>query len=100
VHALGTPVVRQLPWRTIGSSNHSAARRYYMTRNHVILARQYLFKEPAWVLRTVYTRLKSLLMLLVFDDDRMLKIRLMGRGLAHGLANRTGVLPPLDTGKR
>jgi rhamnosyltransferase len=96
VHALGSRVVRQLPWRTIGSSNHSPARRYYMMRNHVILAKEYAIREPGWVIQTVCARSKSFVALLLVDDDRLLKSRLIWRGFVDGMSGRTGPLPPFD----
>jgi rhamnosyltransferase len=93
VHALGSPKFRRLPWRTIGTSNHAALRRYYMTRNHVVLVKEYAFREPGWVLRSLYARMKSFLLLLLFDDDRLLKMRFMWRGLIDGIAGRMGELP-------
>ena len=93
-HALGAPKFLRILWRTFGTSNHSATRRYYMTRNHIILAKMYAFREPAWVIRTLYLRFKAFLLLLVLDDDRWSKLRLMSRGLRDGLAGRTGELSP------
>lgn len=93
VHVLGSPKIHRLPWRTIGTSNHAAIRRYYMTRNHVVLVKEYAFREPGWVLRSLYARLKSLFLLLLFDDDRLLKMRFMWRGLIDGMAGRMGELP-------
>jgi rhamnosyltransferase len=93
VHALGNPIIRRLPWRTIGTSNHSARRRYYMTRNRIVLLKQYALHEPRWAMRTVYIRLKSFVLLLFLDDDRARKLRLMWRGMLDGIAGSTGELP-------
>jgi rhamnosyltransferase len=93
VHALGDPIIRRLPWRTIGTSNHSARRRYYMTRNRIVLLKQYAAREPGWAIRTLYIRLKSFVLLLCLDDDRFRKLRLMWRGMLDGIAGSTGELP-------
>jgi rhamnosyltransferase len=94
VHPLGSPKFVQLPWRTIGTSNHSALRRYYMIRNHLVVAREYMLREPQWVLRSLRTRLKSILLMLLLDDDRGSKVRFTWRGLIDGLARRTGEWRP------
>jgi rhamnosyltransferase len=93
LHSLGRAKVYRLPWRTIGTSNHSAVRRYYMMRNFVLLIREYGVREPGWVLSQLCTRLKSLLLLVCFDDNRVLKLRLLWRGLMDGISGRTGVFP-------
>jgi rhamnosyltransferase len=94
VHALGAPRYRKVLWRTLGTSNHSPLRRYYMTRNHIILAKAYLFREPRWVFRSLYLRSKGFILMLILDDDRLRKLRLMGIGLRDGLAGHTGQLVP------
>jgi rhamnosyltransferase len=93
VHALGAPKFQRLLWRTFGTSNHSAVRRYYMTRNYIILAKTYAFRDPGWVMWMLWQRFKSFLLLLLLDDDRMSKICLIARGVRDGVAGRTGKLP-------
>ncbi len=41
-HAIGAASFHKLPWKVSVTSNHSPVRRYYMTRNQVVLAREYL----------------------------------------------------------
>jgi len=50
--SLGETEIHWLLWRKTGTLNHSALRRYYMTRNHILLAKEYIFSEPSWVLVT------------------------------------------------
>jgi rhamnosyltransferase len=92
VHALGAPKYQRFLWRTIGTTNHSASRRYYMMRNYIMTARMYGLREPAWVIRTLHVRLKSFLLLLLLDDDRISKLHHIASGLRDGLAGRTGKL--------
>jgi rhamnosyltransferase len=94
VHALGAPKFQRFLWRTIGTTNHSASRRYYMMRNYIITARMYGLREPGWVIRTLHVRLKSFLLLLLLDDDRMSKLHHIASGLRDGFAGRTGKLQP------
>lgn len=89
-HNLGAPTTHRLPWRTTGTSNHSPIRWYYMTRNHIILAREYLFKEPAWVIGTSWSRLKSLILMIAFEHDKISKLKYVGLGISHGLRGKLG----------
>lgn len=91
-HAVGAPSLHRMPWRRYGTSNHSAVRRYYMTRNHVRLVREYVRRDPAWVIETATVRIKALLLLIAFEQDRGTKLRHAALGLWHGLLGRSGKL--------
>ena len=88
VHGIGQPTMHRLPWREIDVSNHSRFRRYYMVRNNVDLAKKYFFREPAWVLASLWTRLKSVLALCAFEEDKLAKVRYAVIGLFDGLLSK------------
>jgi rhamnosyltransferase len=88
VHGIGQPTRHRLLWREIDVSNHSRVRRYYMIRNNIDLAKKYFLREPAWVLANLWTRLKSLLVLCIFEEDRLAKIRYSVMGILDGLFSR------------
>ncbi len=87
-HSVGQTTMHQLPWKMTGTSNHSAARRYYMVRNLIVVAKEYAFKEPAWVMRSLHTRAKSLISMCLFEDRRWKKLRCAALGLVDGLFNK------------
>ena len=84
-HAIGATTMHRLPWKMTGTSNHAPLRRYYMTRNRVVLLREYLFKEPAWVLRTAFAHLKSTILLCLFEQNKLPKLRYTAIGLLDGI---------------
>jgi rhamnosyltransferase len=84
-HSFGAATMHKFLWRRAGTSNHSPLRRYYMTRNHIVLIKEYLTREPGWAIDTVCTRFKSLILMLLFEEKRFIKIRAMIKGLMHGL---------------
>ncbi len=88
VHGIGQPTQHRLPWREIDVSNHSGVRRYYMIRNNIDMAKKYLLREPAWVLASLWTRFKSMLLLCVFEEDKLAKIRYAAMGLFDGLCSK------------
>lgn len=92
-HDIGPRTRHRLPWRWTSTSNHAPIRRYYQTRNHAVLLREHLLREPRWAARTLSSRLKSLLLMLLFEDDRGRKLREMARGLVHAAAGRLGPHP-------
>jgi len=88
VHGIGRPTRHRLPWREIDVSNHSGVRRYYMIRNNIDMAKKYFWREPAWILASLWTRFKSIVLLCVFEEDRHMKVRYAVMGLFDGLFSK------------
>jgi rhamnosyltransferase len=76
LHSLGAITVHRFLGKNIVTTNHRAARRYYITRNRIWLYRKYLWKDFAW------TRIDALGML-----EEVVKILLVERGRASKLRN-------------
>lgn len=85
-HGIGNMTVHQLPWKTTTTSNHSAARRYYMTRNQIILTREYFAREPVWTARMLYRHLKATLLMCFFEKDVWRKLKLTFIGMIDGIS--------------
>ena len=88
IHDVGKPTRHRLAWQEIDVSNHSRVRRYYMIRNNIDIAKKYLWQEPAWVLASLWTRFKSILLLCMFEDDKLAKLRYSAMGLLDGLVSK------------
>lgn len=91
-HAIGTRRRHRLPGHTAETSNHAPLRRYYMSRNYVVMAREYLFREPGWVLWKLYKLFKSVILIAAFERDRATKLRHILRGTWHGVRGKLGRL--------
>jgi rhamnosyltransferase len=91
-HQVGRTTRHRLPWKVTGVSNHPPFRRYYAMRNHVAVIKQYAFVEPRWSMRSVLSRVKSVLLILLFEDERWPKLVHTARGLVDGLRGRMGPL--------
>jgi rhamnosyltransferase len=85
LHSVGASTLHRLLWKKTGVTNHPSFRRYYMTRNHIILMKEYLAGEPRWVYDTAYSRMKSLVLLCMFERQRPEKLRNVLRGFVHGV---------------
>jgi len=86
-HSIGAVTWHKLPWKMTGTSNHSPIRRYYMTRNRLVLVREYLLKEPAWTLTVLYWHLKSTILMCLFEKDVMTKLWYTALGVVDGAAS-------------
>jgi rhamnosyltransferase len=92
-HSIGNPTRRWLVFREVTPSNHSPARRYYITRNRILVWRIYWRREPRYVAHDMKAATKELVKLLLFESERPLKLRAMTRGLRDGLVTRQRPAP-------
>jgi rhamnosyltransferase len=84
-HIVGEPVCRKFLGFTITSSGHNSLRRYYMSRNHVIMTRNYLTTFPYFIARLNFFYLLSVLKFLLVESDRRSKLVSSIRGLHDGI---------------
>jgi rhamnosyltransferase len=92
-HGIGHLTYHQLLWTRVGTSNHSPVRQYFMTRNTLILARDYIGKEPRWILKYLWAWVRSIVRVLLFEEQRIPKAKNIARGCIDGLLARTGWKP-------
>jgi rhamnosyltransferase len=88
-HGMGFPTEHRLLGRTFGTSNHSPLRRYFVARNSVILVREYLRAEPKWLFWYLWTYAKSMVLICLFEEQRILKVKSTLRGFIDGVLGRT-----------
>ena len=96
-HSLGhaRPMI-VLGWRVhIGPKKifiyyHSPFRVYYITRNSIVMARTYFWKQPAWVLRRLYMEFQSHVVRFAFGPNRRKHALAAGCGVRDALRNRMG----------
>jgi rhamnosyltransferase len=89
-HRIGQPTERRIGLRAVHPTNHSAFRRYYITRNRFFVWRHYWRGESRFVAKDVLAAHKELVKLVLFEDDRAAKIRAMAAGLRDGLRSVSG----------
>jgi len=83
-HRLGLAQEVRTPIGTVYTFNYPAIRHYYMTRNLMTLVREYVSKEPRWILRSSISRLKSMVKVLLFEEDKLAKLHMSCLGAWHG----------------
>ncbi|MGI8554006.1 MAG: glycosyltransferase [Dehalococcoidia bacterium] len=85
---IGNTVTKSFLGRRMSSSHHSAERRYSMTRNFIVVTRGYWRREPAWVLAELLHWTRSLIGLILLEDQRSQKLSRMLSGVRDGLTSR------------
>ncbi len=99
VHSIGHLSEHRLWWKKTGTTNHSPWRYYFMARNTMILAREYARREPGWVLSTLWSRTKSLLLMTLFEKECIRKIGYSVLGGFDGARGKTNRLSGFAVGK-
>lgn len=72
-------------------SHHDARRRYYMSRNRIVVFRKYLFPLPISTLKAMYAALRDTAKCFLGEEERPRKFRNFLLGTWDGLIGRMGV---------
>jgi len=89
-HSLGKMTPHMFAGRTIFVTNHNPQRRYFITRNRIVLLKRYLLKDREWTAYELTDFWKGTIALLLFEQDRWLKVQYMLRGAADAIFGRLG----------
>ncbi len=71
-------------------THHSALRRYYFSRNRVVVYRKYFRRFPRWILHSIYISIRENIKCFVAEQDRRRKLRAVVLGTWDGLTGRMG----------
>jgi rhamnosyltransferase len=89
LHSLGQTTYYQLFGVRFGVTNHSAGRRYYMTRNRLRLLIRYASDWP-WIWRESATMLLDAAKILLAEESKWEKFRAMAAGVVDALRGKMG----------
>jgi rhamnosyltransferase len=91
LHVPGSPRRHSfLGLRSFNTTHHNAMRRYYMTRNGLLLARQYWNIYPAWSRNTVKTLLLLPIVVVLAEREKWRKLRNILLGALDAVGGRRG----------
>lgn len=89
-HSLGNIRVHPLLWKRPRITHHSALRRYYMTRNAIVIARQYWGAEREWVSFSLKTIAFGFVGAMLFERQKLRKLGATLLGAVDALRGRMG----------
>lgn len=92
-HQVGAYEVHRFLGISSETTNHAAARHYYMARNQTIVIKEYLFRNPRYAMTMIHYRLRTLIGIALFETDRISKARYNIMGLLDGFLSRTSYSP-------
>jgi rhamnosyltransferase len=89
-HSLGRTKYYRFLGMRFGVTNHSAGRRYYMTRNRLRLLMRYAAADWAWTWRESRSMLLDAVKIVLAEDNKWRKFRAMIAGTADALSGKVG----------
>lgn len=89
-HALGACSEEKFIYRSFKVTNHNHIRRYYNTRNRMIIYRRYFCSHRQWVIADFKALIKELVKLIFIEKDSLRKMWYVNKGLFDGLRGRLG----------
>lgn len=89
-HRLGYRTRARFFHRMVTCYNYSPARRYYQTRNGIVLALD--ARDWEFTRSRIKVIARETLVIALFEKDRVAKLRLTARGIRDGFAGKTGPL--------
>lgn len=91
-HAAGSGRERKLLGRAVLLSDHPPWRYRLMSRNLVLVLREYSRREPRFAARSIANLAKMMVKVALFEDQAIGKLASVAAGLRDGLLTRTPVL--------
>jgi len=85
LHSIGKITMHKFLGKKVGTTNHTPLRRYYMVRNNIALIKKYARKKTKWALNVSIAVAKWFLLVIIFEEKKIIKIRYMLKGLIEGL---------------
>lgn len=67
------------------STNHSPSRNFYFARNKVYVYKNFFLSFPTFVIRDFLSFCKTIVTILFFEQLKIAKIKMIGKGIWHGL---------------
>lgn len=90
LHRMGRLEEDVLMGETVHPTHHPPLRRYYQFRNALLLHRQYRESQRPWLRGNRITLLKMLILVLLYERQRLRSLLQILRGIAHGITGRAG----------
>ncbi len=88
IHNAGNdPIRRNILGIQFIASNHNSFRRYFMSRNHILLCKQYFIKFPKFIIKTSFFYILSIFSILILEKNKFKKIFNSFSGLIDGIFN-------------
>ena len=89
-HSLGNLQHLRFFGKNITFTNHSPIRRYYSSRNRLLMYKRYAVSESVWVLEDAQSFVMEIMKIIFFEKSKVAKLKMTLRGLCDFFSNRLG----------
>jgi len=90
-HNLGNQTLHSFLWKKgIITTNHNHFRRYYISRNRIVVYKKYFLSNIKWIIRDIKIHVKDILKIALFEQNARLKLIYITKGTYHGFIGRMG----------
>ena len=79
----------------IRATHHSARRRYYITRNRLVMVQRFWKQQPGWCYGTIQELIKDTIKVVCLEEQRWAKLANTARGIYDAVSGRTGMVVDL-----
>lgn len=90
MHKLGNRKIKKFLFMQFCPSNHEAIRLYYRTRNRFFVYKKFWKNFPLHVLRDIMFMIRQFLSVILLEEDKIRKVRMMWLGVYDFLNNNYG----------
>jgi len=85
IHKAGNNISKKILFFNLNSSNHNSHRRYFMSRNHIILVRKYCTLYPFFIIKASFFFCISVISFSFLEDNVKEKMTNTIRGIRDGI---------------
>lgn len=94
-HSIGAHTSHRILGHVTHTSNHSADRRYYITRNFMVMMRESgRYPFGLWILRGIWASAKSIRRIVLYESGKADKLHAILQGWRDGMTGRMGQRTP------
>ena len=90
LHSLGNITKKRILIKNITYTNHSALRRYYISRNRKYIWKKYSSIAKYEILRDKYYNFSEIVKIILFEEDKLNKLKMIRKGLQDYKNNKFG----------
>lgn len=88
--AVGSTTCHRAFGMSIGARHYSAKRRYYITRNRLLMIRRFWKQQPAWSYRALRDIVQETIKAVLFENEPWNKLAYTARGVYDAVSGRMG----------
>lgn len=90
VHSLGEVTERVIFGKKLSSTNHNPIRRYYITRNRLIVYKKYFGTQKKWIKIDFVNSIMEIIKIILIEDQKIFKMLNIIRGTKDACLKRMG----------